>query len=198
MAIVASYYSPCSALWCRSNTQLFTPQKAKSYTPVQTFEAKQLTSDLLDSPEEFYIHNRRYSASVIMQIIYGHRIPDCIISFPIEVTKGDSEDVRRIYGVLARFGTYRQPGSFLVDQFPALADNLLFDFVSNWRRYGATIHKADAEVYSYYWNKMKNEVEAGTAQHSWGKGFVRSNYEKHGIDELGAAYAAYTSSFLMV
>ena len=52
---------------------------SKSYTPTQTFEAKQLSVDLLDSPEDFYMHNRRYSASVIMQIIYGRRIPTCKI-----------------------------------------------------------------------------------------------------------------------
>lgn len=49
-----------------------------SYTPTQIFEAKQLSVDLLDKPEDFYMHNRRYSASVIMQVIYGRRIPKCI------------------------------------------------------------------------------------------------------------------------
>jgi len=50
---------------------------SKSYSPIQVFEAKQLSVDLLDRPEDFYMHNRRYSASVIMQIIYGRRIPSC-------------------------------------------------------------------------------------------------------------------------
>jgi hypothetical protein len=50
---------------------------SKSYTPIQTFEAKQLSVDLLNSPEDFYLHNRRYSSSVIMQITYGQRIPNC-------------------------------------------------------------------------------------------------------------------------
>lgn len=50
---------------------------AMSYTPIQTFEAKQLSVDLLNTPRDFYQHNRRYSASLIMQLIYGHRIPTC-------------------------------------------------------------------------------------------------------------------------
>ena len=35
--------------------------------------------DLLDRSEDFYMHNRRYSASVIMQVVYGHRIPECTL-----------------------------------------------------------------------------------------------------------------------
>lgn len=38
---------------------------------------------------------------------------------------------------------------------------------------------------------MKSQIANGTAPHSWGKAFVESNYEKHGIDELGAIYTAY-------
>jgi len=51
---------------------------SRSYSPIQTFEAKQLSVDLLDHPEDFYMHNRRYSASVIMNVVYGHRIEKCI------------------------------------------------------------------------------------------------------------------------
>jgi hypothetical protein len=57
--------------------RLLTPQMSRSYTPTQMFEARQLSVDLLENPQDFYMHNRRYSASVIMQIIYGRRIPQC-------------------------------------------------------------------------------------------------------------------------
>jgi hypothetical protein len=61
-----------------ANTRkLLTPQMSKSYSPIQTFEAKQLSVDLLDTPDNFIMHNRRYAASVIMSIVYGHRIPVC-------------------------------------------------------------------------------------------------------------------------
>jgi hypothetical protein len=50
---------------------------ARSYAPIQTFEAKQLSVNLLDTPENFYGHNRRYSASTILNITYGRRIPEC-------------------------------------------------------------------------------------------------------------------------
>jgi cytochrome P450 len=57
--------------------RLLTPAMSRSYSPIQEYEAKQFTVDLLDRPNDFYMHNRRYAASVIMQVTYGHAIPVC-------------------------------------------------------------------------------------------------------------------------
>jgi hypothetical protein len=70
----------------------------------------------------------------------------------------------------------------------------IYDAISGWRKTANEIHKQDTAVFSHFWYKMKKEIEAGTAPHSWGKGFVQSDYTKHGIDELGAIYAAYYQS----
>lgn len=177
--------------------RLLTPQISKSYTPTQTFEAKQLSVDLLDSPQDSYMHNRRYSASVIMQIIYGRRIPQCTCS-AVVAKIGDCEEIRQIYSVIARFAYYRRPGAFLVDMFPALAKSRLFDLLSTWRQEGAEIQALDAAIYRAFWERMKREIEEGTAPHSWGKLFVQSDYEKLGIDELGAIYAAYVLIDLLI
>jgi hypothetical protein len=56
---------------------------------------------------------------------------------------------------------------------------------------GSDIQRKDEEVYGSFWKDMKKKIADGTAPHSWGKAFVQSNYEKHGIDELGAIYAAF-------
>jgi hypothetical protein len=66
-----------------------------------------------------------------------------------------------------------------------------YEFFSSWKTVGDDIHKKDAEIFKQFWDRMKAEVAAGTAPHSWGKEFVQSDYEKHGIDELGAIYTAY-------
>lgn len=65
-----------------ADLQTLTPQMSKSYAPIQTFEAKRLSIDLLDNPEDFYMHNRRYSASVIMTVVYGRAISKCNTHFP--------------------------------------------------------------------------------------------------------------------
>ena len=62
------------------------------YQPVQDYESKVLLKELMESPDDFLLINRRYSASVIMLVTYGYRIP----SF-------DDPLIKRIYGVLDRF-----------------------------------------------------------------------------------------------
>ena len=108
-----------------------------------------------------------------------------------ELIGGDNPDVRDIFSVIGRVASYRRPGSSLVDMFPALANFSLYDYLSSWRSKAQKMADADAEVWSRFWYSMKKQVENGTAPHSWGKAFMESNYEKYGIDELGAIYAGY-------
>jgi hypothetical protein len=107
---------------------------------------------------------------------------------------GDCDEIRKIYGVLGRFTTFRRPGAYLIDVFPQLEHVPLYDRITGWKETADKIHQEDVKVFRYFWNKMKKEVEDGIAPHSWGKVFVQSDYEKQGIDELCAIYAAYTPS----
>jgi hypothetical protein len=162
---------------------------SKSYSPIQTFEAKRLSIDLLERPEDFYMHNRRYSASVIMTVVYGRPIPSCI-PLTNDLTSGDCEEIRQIYSILQRFASFRRPGAYLVDVIPELANLPFFDLFSSWKKIADDIFQKDSAIYAQFWNRMKKEIEAGTAPHSWGKEFVQSDYARHGVDEMGAIYTA--------
>ena len=105
---------------------------------------------------------------------------------------GEHPDLKKIFQVLQRFGYIRRPGNWLVDSFPALARYKLFDLVSNWRTFGADIHRKDSEVWMYFWRRMQEEVDQGTAPHSFGKAFMTGDWQKKGIDELQAAYVLGT------
>lgn len=93
--------------------------------------------------------------------------------------------------MIARFAYYRRPGAFLVDTFPQLANSKIFNMISSWRKEGKEMQEKDTEIYRNFWERLKREIKGGTAPHSWGKGFIQSDYQKLGIDELGAIYAAY-------
>jgi len=84
----------CNALLIKT----LTPQMSKSYSPIQIYEAKRLSVDLLNNPEDFYMHNRRYSSSVIMTVVYGRPIPSCISSLDCQLTcrgfRGRKEDLQ--------------------------------------------------------------------------------------------------------
>jgi hypothetical protein len=49
---------------------------ARSYVPYQELENKQMLAGLLDTPNKFVDHIRRYTNSLTTQIIYGFRVVD--------------------------------------------------------------------------------------------------------------------------
>ena len=58
--------------------KLLTPKVSDLYRPSQEFESKQLLFDLLtenENQEDFYMHIRRYSTSVVLTSTYGRRVP---------------------------------------------------------------------------------------------------------------------------
>ena len=68
----------------------------KSYAPIQTYEAKQLSYDLLNNPKDFYKHNRRYATSFVLNVTYGKRAPICIPSLLLSDFRGMQRDCRHL------------------------------------------------------------------------------------------------------
>lgn len=155
---------------------LLNATSAIKYQPIQDFESKQLMAELLDTPEDFYMHNRRYSASVIMKLTYGHRLPSW-----------DHPMMKRIYQVLDNFTNVSAPGALLVDSFPSLA-KLPQGLLGNWRTKGQKMFEHDSKVYLDLWNNLKKEVENGTAEECFCKDFLVNDPAKVGINDLQAAY----------
>jgi cytochrome P450 len=147
-----------------------------NYQPVQDFESKVLLKQLMQNPADFMSINRRYSASVIMQITYGYRIPSW-----------DDPLIKRIYGVIDRFTVNTAPGAWAIDSFPALAA-LPQQLFGNWRAHGQKLFEQDSKVYLDLWNKLKQDTDAGVAKDCFTKTFYLNGPEKSGIDDLAAAY----------
>ncbi|KAJ9132445.1 Cytochrome P450 [Pleurostoma richardsiae] len=149
---------------------------ARTYQPVQDFESKVVLKDLLEQPEHFYTINRRYSASVIMLVTYGYRIP----SF-------EDPLITKIYGVLEHLSVMMAPGAFAVESFPSLAylPGWLF---GNWYSFGKKVFEYDSKVYLELWETLKKGTRDGTAPNCFCKDFFLSNPKKNGINDLLAAY----------
>lgn len=160
----------------KSSHALLNMNTAIKYQPIQDYESKQLMVELLDSPERFYDHNRRYSASVIMLVAYGYRLPTW-----------DHPLVEKIYSVLDNLTEMTAPGAHAVDSFPSLA-SLPQWLLGNWRSFGKNVFDHDSKVYMELWNKLKSEVDAGTAKDCFCKDFYLNDPAKQGIDDLLAAY----------
>ena len=102
--------------------QLLTAAQADTYRPFQDLESKKLIYDLMRSPEKFYLHNRRYSNSVIMSVVFGRR------------TMTEDADVEALFRTIDLFIGNQIPGKWIVDGYPQLAK--LPKWLQWWRPYG--------------------------------------------------------------
>jgi cytochrome P450 len=169
-------YSPRWRSIRKHSHNLLNLHASVKYQPVQDFESKVLLHELMQSPEDFISINRRYSASVIMLVTYGYRIPSW-----------DDPLIKRIYGVLDRFTKLTAPGAHAIDSFPSLAC-LPQWMLGNWRSHGQRVFEQDSAVYLDLWNRLKRETNAGTARECFTKTFYLNDPAKSGIDDLAAAY----------
>lgn len=172
-------FMPYGAQWRtlrKSSHALLNSTAAIKYQPVQDYESKQLMTELLDSPTDFYQHNRRYSASVIMLVTYGYRLPTW-----------EDPLVKKIYTVLDNLTEMTAPGAHAVDSFPSLT-GLPQWLLGNWRTFGKKVFDHDSKVYLDLWENLKKEVDAGTAKNCFCKSFYLNDPAKQGIDNLLAAY----------
>ena len=160
----------------KASHALLNSATAVKYEPVQDFESKQMMNDLLDTPERFYQHNRRYSASVIMLVTYGHRLPTW-----------EDPLMKKIYTVLDNLTEMTAPGAHAVDSFPSLSGLPQF-ILGNWRTFAKRVYEHDSKVYLDLWKNLKGEVDAGQAKDSFCKSFYLNDPSKQGIDNLQAAY----------
>lgn len=146
------------------------------YQPVQDFESKQLLTEFLSSPKDFYAMNRRYSASVIMLVTYGYRIESW-----------EDPLIKKIYDIIDNFTEMTAPGAHAIDSFPSLA-SLPERFLGNWRTFGQRVFEHDSKIYLDLWNRLKRETDAGNARDCFTKTFYLNDPAKSGIDDLSAAY----------
>ncbi|PCH39680.1 cytochrome P450, partial [Wolfiporia cocos MD-104 SS10] len=81
----------------------------KTYRPIRTREVYALLSNLLDTPDDFGIHIKRYVAALILDTTYGHSI-----------STADDEYVRMADEALAVSTEAGTPGATIIDIFPIL------------------------------------------------------------------------------
>lgn len=169
-------YGPRWRLLRKYSHALLNAASAVKYQPIQDYESKQLLNDLLEKPDGFYQHNRRYSASVIMQMTYGFPLPTW-----------EHPMIKRVFQVLDNFTNASQPGAYIVDSFPSLAQLPEWLF-GNWRKVGQKMFEHDSTFYLELWNNLKKETDEGTAPECFCKEFYVNDPSKVGIDDRQAAY----------
>ncbi|EGN99632.1 hypothetical protein SERLA73DRAFT_179742 [Serpula lacrymans var. lacrymans S7.3] len=150
------------------------PKAAETYEPIQMDNAKNTIFDLLDSPDKYTLHARRYAASVIQKVAYGKTTP----------TSGTDPEVQHVRLSLDRLRHAMRPGQYFVDTFP---------FLKHLPWYGRELkkwHQDDLRLYTSQLGKVQKQLESNQdVGPSFGKYLLESSTE-HGLSNSEMAYLA--------
>ncbi|KAK6853248.1 hypothetical protein PG995_010060 [Apiospora arundinis] len=152
---------------------------ATGYVPYQDLEAKRLLVGFLDEPELWIDHVRRFTTSIVTQLIYGFRTAS------IEDPK-----LKHLYHVIDEFvPAVGSSGSALLDLYPILRK--LPDFMLPARRKAKVQHASERDLFLGHWTEFKQRINNKTAMPCFGIDVF--NAQKGGdFSEVEAAYVAAT------
>ncbi|EXJ53388.1 uncharacterized protein A1O5_13377 [Cladophialophora psammophila CBS 110553] len=162
--------------------KLLTPKASGVFKPSQEFEAKQLLYDLLvnnKNLEEFYMHVRRYTTSVVMTSTYGKRVPTW-----------DREDYIEVYAEMDDFSRSLVPGEFIADLFPPLAR--LPTWLQWWRERALEYHRRQAHIWLKHWRNLRQQIAEKRAPECFVKQYIESEQKKEDFSEMQGAFVAGT------
>ncbi|ETW76168.1 cytochrome P450 monooxygenase 34, partial [Heterobasidion irregulare TC 32-1] len=141
-----------SQFWrrCRRLAQtMFTKEACVTYLPIQQAEATQLMYDLLNEPEEFVGHFRRYSSSVLTSILAGMRSPHYT-----------SPSVVDFFDVEEKWISLLEPGSHTpVDLLPIF--KLVPERWADWKRICREVRSLQVRVYDRITAVCERRVSQG-------------------------------------
>ncbi|GAB0138040.1 hypothetical protein EsDP_00006287 [Epichloe bromicola] len=145
--------------------------------PLQEAEATQTMFQLIQDPQGYYDHIRRYTTAVILASVYGQRG----VSF-------DSPNVQALYHAQDQFTAILEQGaSPPVDAFPFLKS--LPEFLAPWKTRAKAVRKEQKTLYLKLLWETRKRLEAGKG----GDCFLRTmlqGQEKNNMDDEHLAYLA--------
>ncbi|KAH6645425.1 cytochrome P450 [Truncatella angustata] len=163
-------WKSCRAVF-KSN---LSPESAKTYVPYQDLESKQMSNDLLQEPEHFKDHIRRFTNSIAYQIVLGFRV----------VNNHDS-NLRQVYESFEKWNSLL--GHFhtvLLDLYPPLRQ--LPNFLVPIRKYAKEIHDEEENFFQGHLNSIKEKVENGMAQPCLAEDVIKAQEANGFPDELAS------------
>ncbi|KAF3003711.1 hypothetical protein E8E13_009112 [Curvularia kusanoi] len=154
---------------------------ARTYVPYQDLENKAMLMGILEKPDLFADHIRRYTNSLTTQMIFGFR-----------TTSIDDPKLKQLFHGFEKFCevTGSQTAA-LLDVFPLLRK--LPDWAVPLRRYAKKLHEKESDLYIGHWLNVKKAIKNGTAKPCFCVDLVRAQDEEGFSDAL----AGYTSGSLL-
>ena len=154
--------------------QLLSGTALKSYANIQVEESSQLLNDYLECPEEWYLHNGRYSNSVICRIGLGQRVDK------------PSDKLTAIFQVAMEFISNSPPFN-CIDCFPQLTR--LPRFLQWWRKSAEILRESTLSTFHAYWDPIARSIKEGNSTPSFARDVLMSDNMFDG-DETDRMYLA--------
>jgi cytochrome P450 len=152
---------------------------SKEYVPYQMLENKQMLFQLLEQPQDFLKHIRRYSNALTTTMVFGWRTPTY-----------EDESMKQLFEGFAEFAEINQTGSAaLIDFYPLLRK--LPDFLLPTQKKAKMLHSREKQLYLKHWLNAKKTIEKGKAQPCFCEGMAQAQ-RAEGFDDDQAAYISGT------
>ncbi|OAL49782.1 putative cytochrome P450 [Pyrenochaeta sp. DS3sAY3a] len=150
---------------------------AHTYLPYMNLESKQMLFGLLNHPNDFLYHIKRYTNSLSTSIAYGLRTP-----------RYDDPTMRRFLHGLEYFTEIMQTSTAaLADIFPILR-RLPMSLVPTIKG-AARWHKEETKFYLELWNETKERLAKGRATPCFTVDLLKSQKQEGFTDKFGAYLA---------
>jgi cytochrome P450 len=148
-----------------------------SLQSLQTAEASLTLQQLVQSPQLYYDHIRRYSTAVILSSVFGIRGPEF-----------NHPNIQRLYHVQDQFTAILETGATPpVDIFPFL--KYLPTFLAPWRRWALKIRQEQRELYFGLLQSVKDRRAKGITRNCFMDQMLDDNFrEKYRLNDEHIAY----------
>ena len=144
--------------------------------PIQNAEATQTMLQLVQDPNGYYDHIRRYSTAVILASVYGQR-----------GARFDSPKIQALYHAQDQFTSILEPGATPpVDAFPFLKS--LPEFMASWKTKAKTIQKEQKTLYFSLLRETRDRMAKGSSPDCFMRLLLEQTQVSQEMDENHVAY----------
>ncbi|KAF7557676.1 hypothetical protein G7046_g5968 [Stylonectria norvegica] len=145
--------------------------------PLQQAEATQTMFQLVQDPEGYYDHIRRYTTAVILASVYGRR-----------GARFDSPNVQALYHAQDQFTAILEQGACPpVDAFPIL--KMMPEFLSPWKTRAKAVREEQKSLYLRLLRETSKRLEMGKGSNCFLRTMLQDQ-EKNNMDDEHVAYLA--------
>ncbi|KIV84705.1 hypothetical protein PV11_00473 [Exophiala sideris] len=181
LRVLLMQYGPTWRMIHKMIHNILNIKAAVTYVPYQDLENKFMLLGLLNQPDEFANHMRRYTNSLTTQMVFGFRTLDI----------NDPKLQQLFHGFEKWAEVTGSAAAQVLDLFPILQKLPKF-MVPNYR-YAEALHKEEKKLYVGHWLNAKKAIKDGTGKPCFCVDLVKAQETEKFSDDL----AGYTSGSLL-